>query len=664
MATTSHMPEPRQRYYNNNGTVAAGCLLYTYASGTSTPKATYTDYAGAVPHANPIVLDSKGEALIYWDGSYKVDLKTAAGVQITGYPVDNYVSVDTLIAASDATLRADLAAPTGDTLIGTKYAGGPAINLSKWIDGNRVSAGSQAEGIFTTLQDAIDEAHSRSKGLTISGLWTAAAQLNLYNNIDIEGHRTGDTIIKLANGLNTHLLYGSGLTSVRIANLTLDGNKANQTSGAVARCLYLVDSHQVYAERLIVKNAADHGMHVSTGPTTDPLSDVSEIWIDKCIFADNGTDFASGNGGSGIAWTGRRLWARDSYAYGNLLAGFKFTGQYVVASGLHANANLAGGFTTGFDAVTEEGLHHVYTACRATSNGNPADNTTGGDGFRHQGQVDRIIHRDCVASGNQWSGVALVASLSVNPVDFDIFGGEYKNNGTSFVPSNIVSGSGIALLSTNSSSVPTNVRIDNVTATDTQATKTQLYGVEIQQGGNITIGAGCRLEGNKTGSVFNVATTVTDVHMLPSIESADFIVRSRAAASVTGTTSATDLYTITIPANTFNPGQRFRIRSRGSVSGTNGTKQIRLWVGAGAALIISQSAGETQEWFIDAYLEVAGTASTKTAVTGVEIGGTTTSLIISDSTALSAAITIKVAVTLGSASDTVSGASFYVEPIY
>lgn len=122
MTTTSLMPEPRQRYYNNNGTVAAGCLLYTYASGTSTPKAAYTDSAGTVPHANPIVLDAKGEALIYFDGSYKVDLKTAAGVQITGYPVDNFESVDSKIATavseSDTLLRADIAAPSGAGLVG------------------------------------------------------------------------------------------------------------------------------------------------------------------------------------------------------------------------------------------------------------------------------------------------------------------------------------------------------------------------------------------------------------------------------------------------------------------------------------------------------------------------------------------------------------------
>jgi hypothetical protein len=117
--TTALMPEPRQRYYNNNGSVAAGCLLYTYAAGTSTPKATYADSAGTTPHANPIVLDSKGEALVYWNGSYKVDLKTSAGVQVTGYPVDNYA----YSATATDTLRTDLAASTGAGLVGAQSLG-------------------------------------------------------------------------------------------------------------------------------------------------------------------------------------------------------------------------------------------------------------------------------------------------------------------------------------------------------------------------------------------------------------------------------------------------------------------------------------------------------------------------------------------------------------
>jgi len=123
MPTTSLMPEPRQRYFNNNGSVAAGCLLYTYAAGTSTPKATYTDSAGTTPHANPVVLDSKGEAVIYWSGNYKIDLKTAAGVQITGYPVDNYA----YSATATDTLRADLAASSGAGLMGTISIGAGSI---------------------------------------------------------------------------------------------------------------------------------------------------------------------------------------------------------------------------------------------------------------------------------------------------------------------------------------------------------------------------------------------------------------------------------------------------------------------------------------------------------------------------------------------------------
>lgn len=114
------MPPGRQRGWTNNGVPAAGCLLYTYEAGTSTPKAAYTDAAGLVPHTNPIVLDAKGEALIYWDGNYRVDLRTAAGVQITGYPIDNY---ETPLMAGN------LSSTTGINLIRGTWFGGAIAYL-------------------------------------------------------------------------------------------------------------------------------------------------------------------------------------------------------------------------------------------------------------------------------------------------------------------------------------------------------------------------------------------------------------------------------------------------------------------------------------------------------------------------------------------------------
>jgi len=48
------------QFFDNNGIPLAGGLLYSYASGTTTPQATYTTPAADVANANPIVLDAAG----------------------------------------------------------------------------------------------------------------------------------------------------------------------------------------------------------------------------------------------------------------------------------------------------------------------------------------------------------------------------------------------------------------------------------------------------------------------------------------------------------------------------------------------------------------------------------------------------------------------------
>jgi hypothetical protein len=81
---------PKWKFFDANGLPLAGGLLYSYAAGTSTPLATYTDQTEATPNTNPLVLDANGEGVI-WIGSssYKFILKdslsntlwTADGIQ-------------------------------------------------------------------------------------------------------------------------------------------------------------------------------------------------------------------------------------------------------------------------------------------------------------------------------------------------------------------------------------------------------------------------------------------------------------------------------------------------------------------------------------------------------------------------------------------------------
>jgi len=71
------------------GNLLSGGLVYTYDAGTSDPKETFQDSAAATPHANPVVLDTAGEAAIYFGvGLYRIVVKDANG--ITQWQVDPY----------------------------------------------------------------------------------------------------------------------------------------------------------------------------------------------------------------------------------------------------------------------------------------------------------------------------------------------------------------------------------------------------------------------------------------------------------------------------------------------------------------------------------------------------------------------------------------------
>ena len=88
MATTSLSPTPKLQFFDLNGAPLSGGLLYTYAAGTTTPLATYTDSTGNFANTNPIVLDSRGEANVWLSGAiYKFALYTSASVLI--WTVDN-----------------------------------------------------------------------------------------------------------------------------------------------------------------------------------------------------------------------------------------------------------------------------------------------------------------------------------------------------------------------------------------------------------------------------------------------------------------------------------------------------------------------------------------------------------------------------------------------
>lgn len=90
------------QFFDNNGAPLTGGKLYTYAAGTTTPVATYTNSTGATAHTNPIILDSagrvpSGEIWLTANTAYKFIIRTSADVLIGTYDNIFGAGADTLV---------------------------------------------------------------------------------------------------------------------------------------------------------------------------------------------------------------------------------------------------------------------------------------------------------------------------------------------------------------------------------------------------------------------------------------------------------------------------------------------------------------------------------------------------------------------------------------
>lgn len=88
--------------FGNTGVPLNGGKVYTYAAGTSTPQATYTDSGGTVANANPIVLDSAGrppaEVWLIEGDAYKFVVQDALANTLSTY--DNIIGIHDFLAGS------------------------------------------------------------------------------------------------------------------------------------------------------------------------------------------------------------------------------------------------------------------------------------------------------------------------------------------------------------------------------------------------------------------------------------------------------------------------------------------------------------------------------------------------------------------------------------
>ncbi|MGH8081594.1 MAG: glycosyl hydrolase family 28-related protein [Lysobacter sp.] len=77
-------PVAKQQFFDSVGNPAAGHKLYAFLGGSSTPSTTYSDRPGTIANPHPIVLDARGEAVIYLQPGlvYDYQLRDPSGALI------------------------------------------------------------------------------------------------------------------------------------------------------------------------------------------------------------------------------------------------------------------------------------------------------------------------------------------------------------------------------------------------------------------------------------------------------------------------------------------------------------------------------------------------------------------------------------------------------
>ena len=230
---------PKLQFFDANGNPLVGGKLYTYAAGTTTPLATYTDSSAGTPNTNPIILNSRGEANVWLSNTtYKFVLKTSADVEIwTVDNISNAINTSQILAsggsASDPPYTFATDNDTGMYLaavgqLGLTVNGTPVLRSTSTVMIIGQSGGSNdvdvtlygdlaQTGNVTQTGDVTQTGNYGLTGnLTVSGSQSASS----YNGGQLAGQR--NRIINGAMKLNQRSSSSYTITAAAALRYTLD----------------------------------------------------------------------------------------------------------------------------------------------------------------------------------------------------------------------------------------------------------------------------------------------------------------------------------------------------------------------------------------------------------------------------------------------------------
>lgn len=283
--------------FSANGVPMVGGTLDTYIAGSTTPATTWQDAAITIANTNPISLDARGECVLWLDPAvvYKFVLKNAQGV--IQWTQDN-ISNPAALANS---LRADLAASSGASLVGFQQEGTGAVPTtvqSKLQESVSVKDfGAVGDGVAddaSAINAAIGYANSKGGGTVFfpSGVYRVKSSVQYLAGADLIGESMVNTTLKWHPDTNTSgsILDTANqyLNRARFENLrfTKDSSITANTTGIVGGATLANYNSGVGCFENLHFDLLTYGIRGNAEPTGVGIFDCyfKNIWCSGCFY--------------------------------------------------------------------------------------------------------------------------------------------------------------------------------------------------------------------------------------------------------------------------------------------------------------------------------------------------------------------------------------------
>lgn len=264
------------QFFDDNGDPLSGGKIYTYAAGTTTPKATYTDYTGNTANPNPIELDAAGrppdEVWLTYGDAYKFILKDSVGATIGTYDnIDGIppVNINLVRLYGSTSGYVDLVAPAvagANTVTFPAATGTVALTASPTFTGTTAVATLTASGDITGSKAISGRLLAASQSVTIgqylymSG--TGQMKLPVGSTAERAGAFSGTgqidgTTLTITNVVSGALYIGATIAGTGV---TAGTRVTDFLTGSGGIGTYLVSASQTVAAGTAIADAPVTGM--------------------------------------------------------------------------------------------------------------------------------------------------------------------------------------------------------------------------------------------------------------------------------------------------------------------------------------------------------------------------------------------------------------------